>query len=119
VKPEPVKPEPVQPEPPEPALPLPKSDELGPPVPEPPARLDQEPAKPAAPPRPEDENLFEAGKGWRARRAFAVGAAAQGATDPDAAAITPATHAAPTGPRAVPRVPFDPAAESRRLRGGR
>lgn len=68
-----------------------------------------------APKRPEDENLFEvlSGPGWRAKRKFAVGAAA------GEDAVRPASHAAPDAGREVPRVPFDPAAETRRLRTAR
>lgn len=91
----------VEPEPmPEEAKPAPKPD-----------------AKPA-PNQPEDENLFEvlSGPGWRAKRKFPVGAAAErDARD----AVRPAAHVGPADARDVPPVPFDPAAETRRLRSAR
>ena len=89
-----------------------------------PAKQGAEPAQPApeTKPRPEDENLFEVLSGWRARRTFPVGKA--GGSDAsiaeDAAeAARPVGHAEPSAVRAVPRVPFDPAAETRRLRSAR
>jgi hypothetical protein len=71
--------------------------------------------------RPEDENLFEARPRETIRRRFLVGPAA---TEADGeGAVRPAAHGAAAhprpDPRQVPRVPFDPAAESRRLRSGR
>jgi hypothetical protein len=78
-----------------------------------------EPPKAPVPTKPEDENLFEAGPGSRVPRKFIAGGAVRAGIDPATGAIRPATHAAPAEPRAVPRVPFDPAAESRRLRSGR
>ena len=91
-----------------------------------PKPLAPEPSAPApeAKPRPEDENLFEAvsgvGAGWRAPRRFAVGAAAgEGLTEPGAGLIEPATHLEEPSPNRVPRVSFDPAAETRRLRSTR
>lgn len=73
-------------------------------------------AKPA-PTRPEDENLFEvlSGPGWRAKRKFAVGNAATPADEP----VRPAAHVGPVDARDVPPVPFDRAAETRRLRSAR
>lgn len=104
-------PEPRQPEP-EPES-APKQPEPEPKQPEP------------APERPEDENLFEvlSGSGWRARRQFAVGPAAGGGQQAGPAAdgrsVLPAAHARPVAAAHVPPVPFDPAAETRRLRGTR
>ena len=97
---------------------------------EPPAKLQPEPkpvpADPSAPapglkPRPEDENLFEAvsgvAPGWRAQRRFAVGAAAaRESTLSDTGRVEPASHLEGADPNRVPRVSFDPAAETRRLR---
>jgi hypothetical protein len=83
-----------------------------------------EPAKqaPETKPRPEDENLFEVLSGWRARRTFPVGVAG-GSTAATAAARQEGPrrvgHAEEPTPRDVPRVPFDPAAETRRLRSAR
>ena len=87
------------------------------------------PAEPKAPapeskPRPEDENLFEvlsdAAPAWRVQRRFAVGAAeAEGPVTPDGDRVEPVTHLEPSAPKAVSRVPFDPAAETRRLRATR
>ena len=84
------------------------------------------PADPSAPapglkPRPEDENLFEAVSGvvpgWRAQRRFAVGAAAtRVSTLSDTGRVEPASHLEGADPNRVPRVSFDPAAETRRLR---
>ncbi len=87
------------------------------------------PAEPKAPapeskPRPEDENLFEAvsavGSAWRVQRRFAVGAAAaEGPVTPDSDRAQPVTHLEQSDLKPVPRVPFDPAAEARRLRATR
>jgi hypothetical protein len=87
------------------------------------------PAEPKAPapeskPRPEDENLFEAvstvGPAWRVPRRFAVGAAAvEGAVASGGDRVEPVAHLEPSAPKAVPPVPFDPAAETRRLRATR
>lgn len=96
------------------------------PPPEPEPELKPEPKSPpkVEPPRGEDENLFEvlSGSGWRAKRKFAVGAGG-GQTDDvrgtTATGIRPTTHAEPVGPRDVPRVPFDPKAETRRVRAVR
>lgn len=97
----------------------------------PPAEPKPLPSEPAAPgpelkPRPEDENLFEAvsgigsGPGWRAQRRFVVGAAAAaGPTKPGTGRIEPATHLEEPSPNSVPRVSFDPVAETRRLRSTR
>lgn len=93
-----------------------------------PKPLPSEPAPKPIPdtkPRPEDENLFEAVSGagaeWRAIRRFPVGPQAD---LPQAVGrVEPATHLEqpPEQPdlKRVPRVPFDPAAETRRLRSGR
>ena len=94
-----------------------------------PAEQQPLPSEPSAPvpeakPRPEDENLFEAvsgvgsGPGWRAQRRFAVRAAA-GPTNPGVGRIETATHLEEPTPASVPRVSFDPAAETRRLRSTR
>ena len=87
------------------------------------------PAEPKVPapeskPRPEDENLFEAvsavGPAWRVQRRFAVGAAAaEGPATPDGDRVQPVTHLEQSDRKPVPRVPFDPAAEARRLRATR
>jgi hypothetical protein len=87
------------------------------------------PTEPKAPapeskPRPEDENLFEvlsdAAPAWRVQRKFAIGAAAaEGPVTPDGDRVEPVTHLEPSAPKAVSRVPFDPAAETRRLRATR
>ena len=94
-----------------------------------PAEPKTTPAEPKAPapeskPRPEDENLFEvlsdAAPAWRVQRRFAVGAAeAEGPVTPDGDRVEPVTHLEPSAPKAVSRVPFDPAAETRRLRATR
>lgn len=91
------------------------------PQPQPEPSPEPEPSPPPAriePPRPEDENLFDevSGSGWRARRRFAVGVAASPAEAAPVDAVRPAMHDAPAKPRGIPRVPFDPAAETRRLR---
>ena len=113
--------------------PEPKSEPLFPPaepkpLPAEPKPLPVEPSPPApeAKPRPEDENLFEAISGFgsangsRARRRFAVGeAAAEVSASPAAGVIEPATHLDESPPQRVPRVPFDPAAETRRIRSTR
>jgi hypothetical protein len=82
----------------------------------------REPAQqaPETKPRPEDENLFEVLSGWRARRTFPVGTAG-GSTAAAAgqAGTRRVGHAEESAPRPVPRVPFDPAAETRRLRSAR
>lgn len=77
-------------------------------------------AKPE-PARPEDENLFEvlSGSGWRAKRKFPVTSADSPAAGSEAGGVRPTAHAAPVEPRSVPKVQFDPAAESRRLRAAR
>jgi hypothetical protein len=94
-----------------------------------PAEPKTTPAEPKAPapeskPRPEDENLFEvlsdAAPAWRVQRRFAVGAAeAEEPVTPDGDRVEPVTHLEPSAPKAVSRVPFDPAAETRRLRATR
>ena len=96
------------------------------PIPAEPKPIPAEP-KPPAPeskPRPEDENLFEvlsdAAPAWRAPRRFAVGPAAVEATvAPNGDRVEPVTHLDQPDPKRVPRVPFDPAAETRRLRATR
>lgn len=115
--------------------PEPKSGAKTEPQPEPPMELapaqprpaeetkpaEPEPAKqaPETKPRPEDENLFEVLSGWRARRKFPVGPAggtAAMATPTQAEVFDRVGH---TEAAAPPRVPFDPAAETRRLRSVR
>jgi hypothetical protein len=91
---------------------------------DPPAKPDADPGQPApeAKPRPEDENLFEVLSGWRARRTFPVGKAGGGdaaSTEAGAEAARRVGHAEAAAVRPVPRVPFDPAAETRRLRNTR
>jgi len=66
-----------------------------------------------APAPPEDENLFEAGSGGRARRTFPV------APPAGKGEVVPAAHGPILDPKTVPAAPFDPRAETRRLRGGR
>jgi len=87
------------------------------------------PAEPKAPapeskPRPEDENLFEvlsdAAPAWRAPRRFAVGpAAVEETVVPNGDRVEPVTHLDQPDLKRVPRVPFDPATETRRLRATR
>ncbi len=76
--------------------------------------------KPAPKPEPaaEDENLFEvlSGSGWRAKRRFP--ASVSQATSPPGS-VAPTAHVTPAESRGVPRVEFDPAAETRRLRSSR
>ena len=144
--PAPQRPKPIpQPEPALPVLkpttpgPMPTKDELAKPQPDPtkpaPSELpaddfespfpEAEPGpipatpKPATPPRPEDENLFEAGWRGRSLRKFSVGQSGQAEREAGAGEIRATMHAAPVDPLIVPRVPFDPATESRRLRSGR
>jgi hypothetical protein len=90
----------------------------------PPAQPDADPGQPApeTKPRPEDENLFEVLSGWRARRTFPVGKAGgsdAATTEAGVAAARRVGHTEAAAVRAVPRVPFDPAAETRRLRNTR
>lgn len=120
-------PEPAPDSPLAPAEPKPLPAE--PPAPFPEAKpVPAEPSAPAPEPksRPEDENLFEAVSsvgsdgGWRAQRRFAIGAAAtESPTAPDGGRIAPATHLEEPSLKRVPRVSFDPAAETRRLRATR
>ena len=97
-------PEPVPPADPAPAQPAPAQPAVKPEV---------KPEPTPAPTRPEDENLFEADSGWRAKRKFAV---SQQDAEVKPVGLTTAAAFKP-----VPRVPFDAAAEARRLRaaGGR
>lgn len=100
------------------AEPKPAAEPTPPAEPKPAAEPKPQPkseAKPE-PARPEDENLFEvlSGSGWRARRKFAATPPAD--ADDSAAGVRPMSHTAPTGPRRVPKVSFDPAAETRSLR---
>jgi hypothetical protein len=101
-----------QPEPQRQAEPAPVPERAVP-EPAPAPAVTPEPTPAPAQPRPEDENLFEADSGWKAKRKFAV-------TRRDAA-VTAASHSATTSPRLVPRVPFDASAEAQRVRaaGGR
>lgn len=71
-----------------------------------------------APKRPEDENLFEvlSGPGWRAKRKFAVASQESAGADD---AVRPAAHVGTAAARDVPPVPFDRAAETKRLRTAR
>ena len=85
------------------------------PTPEPAAKPD---AAPAPKPRPQDENLFEAKSGWRAKRKFAIARPESGVTQAGhATTLDPRT----VDPRNVPRVPFDASTETRNVRaaGGR
>jgi hypothetical protein len=90
----------------------------------PPAKPAADPGQPApeTKPRPEDENLFEVLSGWRARRTFPVGKAGgndAATAEAGAEAARRVGHTEPATVRPVPRVPFDPAAETRRLRNAR
>ena len=121
--PAPARPKPIpQPEPAPPALEpttpelMKTEDESTKPQPDPTGPVEP---KPATPPRPEDENLFEAGWRGRSLRKFSVGQSGQVEREAGAGEIRATMHAAPVDPLIVPRVPFDPAAESRRLRSGR
>ena len=111
-----------QPEPALPALepttpePMKTEDESTKPQPDPTKPVEP---KPVTPPRPEDENLFEAGWRGRSLRKFSVGQSGQAEREAGAGEIRATMHRAPVDPLIVPRVPFDPAAESRRLRSGR
>lgn len=106
-QPEPSRPEPAaepemktpDPETPEPKAPEPEKPDL---------------PKPAVPPLPEEENLFDARPRSTIRRRFLVGQA--GGEGNGAAEVRPAAHGSLADPRDVPPVPFDPAAEGRRLR---
>lgn len=102
-------PTPRQPDRTPPAAPEPAPEPA--PAPAPQAKPDSAP-KPAQP-RAQDENLFEANTGWKAKRKFA---AAKRDSE-----VKPAGHAAENSERLVPRVPFDAAAETRQVRaaGGR
>jgi hypothetical protein len=96
--------------------------------PTPPPAVEPEPTpEPEAKPAPEvkpaegDENLFEvlsgtSGTGWKAKRRFAASASAGAMAG---GVVQPAQHVAPTDPRDVPRVNFDRAAETKRLRSAR
>jgi len=105
---------------PEPSLPVPAAEpEMKKPDPETPEPKAPEPEKPdlpkpAVPPLPEEENLFEARPRSTIRRRFLVGQA--GGEGNGAAEVHPAAHGSRADPRDVPPVPFDPAAEGRRLR---
>jgi hypothetical protein len=118
-KPIPAEPKPIPAEP----KPIPAEPKL---TPAEPKTIPAEPKAPApeSKPRPEDENLFEAvsaaGPASRVHRRFAVGAAAtEGTVAPDGERVEPVTHLEQSTPKAVSRVPFDPAAETRRLRATR
>ena len=115
-KPQPDPTKPVEPKPAPSELP---ADDFKSPFPEATPRPDPATPKPATPPRPEDENLFEAGWRGRSLRKFSVGQSGQVEREAGAGEIRATMHAAPVDPLIVPRVPFDPAAESRRLRSGR
>jgi hypothetical protein len=99
-----------------PEPPVPVTPETAPapvPAPNPAPAAKPTPAPTPTKPRPEDENLFEADAGWKAKRKFAVAR-----HDSD---VKPAGHSSKAGSRLVPRVPFDAPAESRQVRaaGGR
>lgn len=104
-------PEARQAEPPRPIVPDPAPAPA--PKPTPAAGPTVEPTPAPVQPRPEDENLFEANSGWKAKRKFV-------AVRRDIE-VTPAGHAGQAEIRLVPRVPFDASAEARRVRaaGGR
>ena len=110
-------------------------------APEPPART-PEPAAPrgvekpapqpeAAPPKPssEDDNLFDESAARKVRRKIPVGSDPQPSRRQAQDRVQQVVHegdenasappAAAKGRRAVPRVPFDPKAETARLRNGR
>ncbi len=108
---------------PEPALPEPaaepemKKPDPETPEPELPGREKPDLPKPVVPPQPEDENLFEARPRATIRRRFLVGQA--GGEGLSTAEVRPTAHGTQADPRDVPPVPFDPAAEGRRLRTAR
>jgi hypothetical protein len=97
----------------------------GPAEPTPPAgpepKAEPKPEPKAEPARPEDENLFEVLSGTRARRKFFVQESARAASrNADRSApVRQARHAEPARPLDVPPVPFDAAAETRRILGTR
>lgn len=98
--------------PPAPAEPTPPAAPAPAPAPEP------KPEPKAEPTRPEDENLFEVRSGQRARRKFVIQEPARAASpDADQPAVRQTRHAVPARPLDVPPVPFDAAAETRRIRG--
>jgi len=121
----PAQPEPQQPErPAEPAAepePAPAAEPkpAAEPQPEPAAQPQPKPEAKPEPARPADENLFEvlSKTGWRARRKFPATPPAD--ADDSAAGVRPLSHTAPANPRRVPKVAFDPAAETRTLRTAR
>ena len=112
-------PDPTKPVEPKPAPSGSPADDFESPFPEAAPRPIPATPKPATPPRPEDENLFEAGWRGRSLRKFSVGQSGQVEREAGAGEIRATMHATPVDPLNVPRVPFDPAAESRRLRSGR
>ena len=84
------------------------------------------PAEPMVPPPPEpappeDENLFEVRSSTRAKRKFAVRGPVRPASPvgEGPGAVQPARHLVPAEALEVPPVPFDAAAETRRLRSVR
>ncbi|MGI9178317.1 MAG: hypothetical protein ACR2IT_10755 [Pirellulales bacterium] len=118
---------------------VPRADEAQPAQPE-----VSKPAADAAPakPRPADENLFDDSAARKIRRKIPIAAGAQPSRRDPASRVQPATHerdeispdrdpsvpvrpattastARAAKPRTVPRVPFDPRAESARLQQGR
>jgi len=109
-------PAPAQPNPAQPAA------EPAPPAPEP--LFPAEPAAPAKPePKaeptpPEEENLFEVRARPRVRRKIPVGESVRTAspTGDEAGSVQPTRHLSPAERLDVPPVPFDAAAETRRLR---
>ena len=87
------------------------------PTPEPTPAAKPEPA----PTRQEDENLFEVLSEWRARRKFVAAGSSQSGS-PGAAestAVRAVGYLDPSDPKAVPRVSFDTAEETRQLRSHR
>lgn len=117
---------PVPPEPTSPATAEPPAPESAVPAPEPramPAETPEPPSKPAIeetpPAKPKAADLFDESAARKVRRKIPVHSAGD-APEPaaDAASVKPASHeaAARKVPRAVPRVAFDPRAESARMR---
>jgi hypothetical protein len=137
--PEPTTPEPTEPEMQEPEMQEPEMQEPPAaepavekpapqqPEPQPVPRGEEKPATPAEPkpdkpkPRPEDEDLFDDSAALhKVRRRIAIAVAPEPPDAPAASAVQPATHegagwTARRAPRPVPRVPFDPKAETERL----
>ncbi len=107
-------------------VPVPEAPVPEAPVPEAPETLSPSPAarpsplppvpatpKPSGPP---DDNLFNSRYRSKAMRKFAIGLGENNAQADDRG-VRAATHVMPADMKTVPRVPFDPVTETRRLRG--